>query len=208
MALPTYWLKRIKIPSGTEYEIIPARLGNGTYDVSLPTLTTNTNIIVSDTSNTQQINSDIRLNNSVIIQKYLQIYSDGINVYNPYGWDDPDVQIYSTYIKLLAGNDDQDEYNYVFPNKEGIFVVREDDTYYDEDLDEDVYSEKTLLAATSLDGSPYGLYAVPNGFDYYYRGSFPALYRTARFAFPKITNANGDRAILGLQVDIVDLRSL
>lgn len=148
------------------------------------------------------------MNNEVIIEKFLKIYSDGINVYNPYGWDDPDIQIYSTYIKLLAGNDDQDEYNYIFPNKEGIFVVREDDTYYDEDEDEDVYSEKTLLAATSFEGTPYGLYAVPNGFDYYYRGNFPVLYKVARFAFPQINNANRDRAILGLQVDIVDLRSL
>lgn len=39
MALPTNRIKKIKLPNGTTYDIVPDTLGDGTYAVTLPSLT-------------------------------------------------------------------------------------------------------------------------------------------------------------------------
>lgn len=47
MALPSNKIKKIKLPSGTSYEIIPERLQKNGYEAALPTLTQNKTIAVT-----------------------------------------------------------------------------------------------------------------------------------------------------------------
>lgn len=197
MAKPDNSIAKIKLPGeNTQRPIVPYGLTDGTSYATVPAMNADSSIIVSEPNEEQVIN-----NYPLILSKYLSIYSDDIeNLDNPYDYSDPDITIYST--KILLTDNNGNDYDYYFPNRSGLFVVR---TGTGSGAS---YSESALLATSiepGADGHDESNIATPKGFRHNWAGTYPILRGVAYFNFPEVQTNAQTPYILGLQIDIVDL---
>ena len=100
MALPTNKIKKVKLPNNTEYEIIPTTLQDGTTTnkLSVPTLSSDDEIVTTNTQQTIQ-RTKIFSDEVIIKNEALAIFSDN---YSSYTGDDWDTKFYAD--KILVEN--------------------------------------------------------------------------------------------------------
>ena len=207
MAKPNNSIAKIKLPGeNTQRPIVPYGLTDGTSYATVPGMNADSLIIVSK-PNDEQVIEDYPL----ILSKYLNIYSDDIeNLDNPYNYSDPDIYIYSTKMQLVD-SDGGEYYDYYFPNRSGLFVVR---TGTGSGAS---YSESTLLAMSLEPGASETAHAEvranPSGFQLAEATQGPGgafIRSTYQYNLPTqgaVTSFMGNNT-LGLQIDIVDLTSI